>query len=116
MTLGPSILLLLHPDLIEPIRRARGRGVLADLRLAALLRDLAQVLVDLALDAGLLPGLAARGLLLRLLVRFPAAFGQDPAFAVGGLDEKDLGAVGGERNDARNEALAARSVPVRDVS
>ena len=110
MPLRPRLLLLLDPDLIKPVRRARREGVFPDDALAALLLDLAQVARDAALDARFLPGLAAGGFFLRALVGFPAALWEDPAFAVGGLDEEDLGAVGGEGDDASDEAFAARAV------
>jgi len=110
MALGPDILLLLHEAVEEFVRGARSRfPVLFDLRLAALLLDDAQVTLDRHVDAGFLPGLAGRGLDFAL-VGFPSALGQDPAFARRGLDQEDLGAVGGEWDDAGDEALAFGAV------
>ena len=111
MRLGPRLLLLLDPHLVEAITRPRSkRPVLLDLRLRPLLLDLAQIGFDFALDAGLFPGFAARRFVLGRFVRFPAAFGQDPAFAGGGLDEEDLGAVCGEGDHAGYQTLAVGTV------
>lgn len=86
MALGPNVLLLVHQAVEELVGSARsGFAVLFDLRLAALLLDDAEVALDRHVDAGFLPGLA-RGRFDFALVRFPAAFGQHPAFARRGLD------------------------------
>jgi hypothetical protein len=112
MALGPNILLLVHQPVKELVRRARSAlAVLFDLRLAALLLDDAQVALDRHVDPGFLPGFAGRRLDFAF-VGFPAAFGEHPAFARGGLDEQDLGAVCGEGDDAGDEALAFGAVSV----
>lgn len=48
--------------------------MLFDLRFRACLVDMAQVFLNLALDAGFLPGFAARGFFLCGLIGLPAAF------------------------------------------
>lgn len=55
--------------------------MLLDLRLAALLLDMAQVFVNLAFDASFLPGFTTSCFFLGLLVGLPTAFGEDPSFA-----------------------------------
>lgn len=115
MTLGPHRLLFDHNPIKKPIRGpGRQRAVLADLRLAAALLDDAQVAADGHVDSGFLPGLARGGVGFRRFVGFPAALGQHPAFARGGLDQEDLRAVGGERDDAGDEAFAGGAVAVEE--
>jgi hypothetical protein len=110
MALGPHVLLLVHQAVKELVRRPRGAlPILFNLRLAALLFDGPEVALDRDVDPGFLPGFA-RGGFDFAFVGFPAAFGQDPAFAGRGLDEEDLGAVGGEGDDAGYEALALGAV------
>lgn len=65
---------------------------------------------DAAFDPRFLPRFAARCFLLCGFVGFPAAFGEDPAFARGGLDEEDLGAVGGDGDDACYQSFAVGAV------
>lgn len=110
MTLRPHILLLAHNTVKELVRGPRSRfAVLFDLCFGALLFDDSEVALNGHVDAGFFPGFARCGFDFAF-VDFPAAFGQDPAFARGGLDEEDLGAVGGERNDACDEAFAGGAV------
>jgi hypothetical protein len=86
VTLRPNIFLLIHQPIEELIRSFRRRlAVLFDLCFCALLRDRSQVSLDGHVDAGFFPGFAGRCFDFAL-VRFPTAFGQDPAFARGGLD------------------------------
>ena len=112
MLLRPTLLLLLNADLIETIHTARRVRVLLNLLFGPPFVDGAEVLLDLAFDPGFLPGFATGRFFLCSLVRFPAAFGEDPAFARGGLDEEDLGAVCGEGDYACYESFAVWAVAV----
>lgn len=97
MTLRPLPLLLHHLDLKKPIPRpGRKLPVFLDLRLRPLLLNVAQVPLDRDVDPGFFPGFARGGVCFGRFVGFPAAFGEDPAFAGGGLNEEDLVAGGGE--------------------
>ena len=96
--LGPLGLLLLDGGLKEVVRGLW--GLRRELVGPALLGDEAEVVVDFAYYAGLFPGLALGGVLGGCFVRLPAAFGEDPAIAFGGLDEQDVVFVGGEGDDA----------------
>lgn len=111
MALGPHILLLVHQAVKELVRgpRSVASAILFNLRLAALLFDGPEVALDRDVDPGFLPGFAGGGFDFAL-VGFPAALWEDPAFAGRGLDEEDLGAVGGEGDDAGYEALALGAV------
>lgn len=108
--LRPARLLLLDTDLVKLIRRPRSPGVLGDLGFRALFSDGAEVGFDLAFDARFLPGFAAGGVLGGAFVGFPAAFGEDPAFASGGLDEEDEAFVWREGDNAGDETFAVGSV------
>jgi hypothetical protein len=106
--LWPDGLLLLDRRLEELVRGFRGRG--RELVGFPLLCDEAEIVVDLAYYASLFPGFAFRGVLGRRFVRFPAALGEDPAAASGGLDEEHVVLVGRKRNHAGNEPLALRTI------
>jgi hypothetical protein len=93
MALRPDVLLLIHQTVEEFVCRfGRLLAVLFDLRLVAHLRDRSQVSLNGHVDASFFPGFASRGFDFAF-VGFPAAFGKDPAFARGRLDQEDLGAV-----------------------
>lgn len=105
--LRPLGLLLRHRRLVELVERL-GR-ILGDLLRRAGLGDLAQVVVDVADDAGFLPGLALRRLG-TLFVGLPAAFGKDPFGSSSRLDQKHTGLLLVRRHDASDEALATVAV------
>jgi hypothetical protein len=106
--LWPDSLLLLDRSLEEMVRGFWGRG--RELVGFPLFCDEAEVVVDLANNASLFPGFTFRGVLGRGFVRFPAAFGEDPATASGGLDQEHVVLVGRKRNHAGNESLALRAI------
>jgi hypothetical protein len=106
--LWPDGLLLLDRGLEEMVRGFWSRG--RELVGFPLLCDEAEIVVDLAYYASLFPGFAFRGVLGRRFVRFPAALGEDPAAASGGLDEENVVLVGRKRNHAGNESLALRAI------
>ena len=105
--------LLLDLGLKKVIRGLRGLG--GELLRSPPLGDQAEVVVDLADDAGLFPSLTLGGILCGGLVGLPAAFGEDPAAAPGRLDEQDVVLVGRERDDASNEAFTLRAVACKLV-
>lgn len=107
MLLGPVDLLAGDGDFVELVEGLG--GVLGDLLGGAGLGDLAEVVVDGAHDAGLLPGLTLGGLGAGL-VGLPAAFGEDPAGAAGGLDEEDVGAGLVQGDHAGDEAFSGVAV------
>ena len=86
MTLRPDIFFLIH-QAIEELVRSFGcvLAVLFDLRLAAHLCDRSKIALDGHVDTSFFPGFASCGFNFAF-VGFPAAFGQNPAFARGGLD------------------------------
>lgn len=93
MLLRPNSLLLLDGRFEEMV--GCFRGFCRELVGFSLLGDEAEVVVDLAYYAGLFPGFAFRGVLGRGFVGLPAAFGEHPAAAPGGLDEEHVVLVGG---------------------
>lgn len=96
--LGPLGLLLLDRGFEEMVRGLG--GLRRELVGSPLLRDEAEVVVDFAYYARLFPGLALGGVLGRRLVCFPAALGEDPATALGRLDEEHVVLVGRKRHHA----------------
>jgi hypothetical protein len=106
--LGPDGLLLLDRRLEELVGCFRRRG--RELVGFPLLGNEAEVVVDFAYYARLLPGLALGGLLGRRLVRLPAALGEHPAAALGRLDEQHVVLVGRERDHAGDQSLALGAV------
>jgi hypothetical protein len=111
--LGPLGLLLFNLGLEEVVRGfGRLRGELVWL---SALGNEAEVVVDVAYYARLLPGLTFGGVLGRRFVRLPATLWEHPAAAPGGLDEQDVVLVCRERDDARYQAFALGAVSC-DVS
>ena len=108
MHLGPLGLLLLDLGLEEVVRGFGGLG--GKLVGFPALGNQAEVVVDFAYYACLLPGLAFGGVLGRGLVRLPSALGEHPAAAPGRLDEEHVVFIGRERDDAGHEALALGAV------
>ena len=100
MLLWPDGFLLLDGGLEEMVRGFRGRG--GELVGFSLLSNEAKIVVDLAYYASLFPGFAFRGVLGGGFVGLPAALGENPAAASGGLDEEHIELVGRERDHAGN--------------
>ena len=95
--LGPLSFLLLDGRFEEMVRGLRGlRGELVG---SALLRDEAEVVVDLAYYASLFPGFAFGGILGSRFVRLPSAFWERASVPVGGLDQEHVVFVGGKRDN-----------------
>ena len=82
-------------------------AILLDLSFSPLLFDDAEVLLDLAVDASFFPSFALCSSFLRSLIFLPTTLGQNPAFATGALNEKNLTAVVGKRYDSCYKALAS---------
>ena len=108
MLLRPLALFLVDPHLKELIQRFRRLG--GDFLRGALVKDFTEVLGDGGVDAGFLPGFSFCGVRGGRFVGFPAAFGEDPGCSAGGLDEEDEAFVGGEGDNAGDEAFAGVGV------
>jgi hypothetical protein len=106
--LRPDSLLLLDGRFKEMVRglRCRGRELLG----FPLLGNEAEVVVDLAYDAGFFPGFALSSILRGRFICLPSTLREDPATALRGLDEENVVLVGRERNYAGDETLTLRSV------
>jgi len=112
--LGPLSLLFLDRGLEEVVR---GLGRLCgELVGSPPLGDEAEVIVDFDDDTSFLPCLALGGILGCGFVRFPSAFGEDPAATACRLDEEHVVLVSGERDDACNETLALGAVACSGTS
>lgn len=96
--LRPLSFLLLDSRFEEMVRGLWGLG--GELVGSALLRDEAEVVVDLAYYAGLFPGFAFGGILGSRFVRLPAALWKHPSVPLGGLDEEHVVLVGRKRDNA----------------
>lgn len=96
--LRPLSFLLLDSRFEEMVRGLWGLG--GELVGSALLRDEAEVVVDLAYYAGFFPGFAFGGILGSRFVRLPAALGEHPSVPLGGLDEEHVVLVGRKRDNA----------------
>ena len=66
---------------------------------------MAKILLDLDLDSSLFPCFSDSRSRRSVLVFLPSSFRQYPTFAAG-LDKKDLGLIGGQRDNACYETLA----------
>lgn len=114
MHFGPLCFLPVDGAFEEMIRRL---GCLCrQLDVFPRVRDYAQVVFDGADDAGLFPGFSLSGFLCGGLVRFPAAFRENPIAATCRLDEQDVEIVLRQGHKTGNESFSLCSVACGGVS